>query len=66
MKILIPGNKPKIYSFICNKCGCFFEMEEFERGIIINDNEAYTSCPCCGCQCSCVIKLKNTNFVKYI
>ena len=55
MKILIPGMKPKTYSFICEKCGCFFEMEEFEHGIAIKDNEAYATCPYCQEPCWCVI-----------
>ena len=66
MKILIPGEKPKTYSFICEKCGCFFEMKEFEHGIRIKDNKAYATCPCCQEPCWCVIRLKDTSFVKYI
>jgi predicted nucleic acid-binding Zn ribbon protein len=63
MKILIPGKKPKTYSFICEKCGCFFE---FEHGIRIEDNKAYATCPCCQESCWCIIGLKDTSFVKYI
>lgn len=65
MKILIPGRKAKTYSFLCEKCGCFFEMEEFEHGIIITDNKAYATCPYCQELCWCFIGLKNTSFVKY-
>ena len=66
MKILIPGKKPITYSFICEKCGCFFEMKEFEHGIRIEDNKAYATCPCCQESCWCIIGLKDTSFVKYI
>lgn len=65
MKILIPGEKPETYSFICEKCGCFFEMKEFEHGIRIKDNKAYATCPYCHGLCWCFIRLENTSFVKY-
>ncbi len=65
MKILIPGEKPETYSFICEKCGCFFEMKEFEHGIRIKDNNAYATCPYCRELCWCFIRLENTSFVKY-
>ena len=65
MKILIPGRKVKTYSFLCEKCGRFFEMEEFEHGITIADDKAYAICPYCQELCWCFIRLKNTSFVKY-
>lgn len=65
MKILIPGEKPETYSFICETCGCFFEMKEFEHGIRIEDNKAYATCPCCQESCWYIIRLENTSFVKY-
>ena len=52
MKILIEGNISKlnkVKKFLCNYCGCLFEVtkDEYKMGSQYNEIYAYCNCPFC-------------------